>query len=518
MVGPFDKRNVFDLSHEHKLTCNMGMLIPCFNEEVLPGDTWKVNTDIAVRIAPMLAPIMHRVDVFTHFFFIPTRILQDDWEKFITGGPDGRDNTPVPVINSGSEGFAVGSLADYLGCPTGVANIDELAYPFRAYTMVYNEWYRNQNVQDPLPLSFGNGLDTITNTSLLRRNWEKDYFTSALPWPQRGPAVNLPLGTSAPVEIAGNSSSVKMTVGDPATGTYGNLSQVSDNGLVQGHKLMTVKSNEGNVGSVYFNTGWGNAGLRGNADLSTATAVTVNDMRQAFQVQRWMEKNARAGARYVESLMAHFGVRSSDGRLQRPEYLGGGRSPVVVSEVLQTSSTDSVSPQGNMSGHAFSAQRTHEFVRSFEEHGYILGIMSIMPRTAYQQGSPRMFNRRTRYDFAWPVFSHLGEQAVLNKEIYAQGTAADDQVFGYQNRYDEYRHRLSFVHGQFRSTLDYWHMGRIFGNLPKLNATFVAADPTKRINAVVDQKYDNCWVDIYHAVKAIRPLPKKGVPGFIDHD
>lgn len=498
----FASKNIFNLSHENKLTCDMGKLVPFYLEEILPGDSFKVSSQLIVRLAPLVAPMMHQVDVFTHFFFVPNRLVYKDWEEFITGGQDGASTAVCPTITSPSGGFAVGSLADYLGVPTGVGGLSCLALPFRAYNKIYNDWYRDETLMDEVTINMNSGADSTTNTGLLTRCWKKDYFTSALPFAQRGDPVYLPLGVSAPVVTTDQLTRINAANGGNPWSSI-NVSQIVVSNTIGLHGQPVAAGTDTQL----------------RADLSSATAATINDIRAAFQVQRWMEKNARAGYRYVEQILSHFGVRSSDARLQRAEFLGGGRSPIVVSEVLQTSQTDGTSPQGNMAGHGFSAHVSHSFTKTFEEHGYVIGILSIMPKANYQQGLARMWNRRSRTDWYWPVFSHLGEQAVLNKELYAQGTDDDNGIFGYQGRYDEYRRHYSQVHGQFRDTLDYWHMGRIFSELPTLSANFVKCEPTTRVFAVQSASVnDHCWVQVYNNVKAVRPIPKYSDPGYVDHD
>lgn len=586
-MKPFRKRNLFNLSHEKKLTCNMGKLVPVMCEEVLPGDIFKASTDLVVRLAPMLAPIMHNVSVYMHYFFVPNRLIWSDWENFITGGPDGNDASVAPYINFTN--VQTSSLADYFGIPTGVANpLKVSALPFRAYDLIYNEWYRDENLIDPITISLASGEDTTTNTTLLSRAWQHDYFTNALPFQQRGDAVALPMSGNAPIRSSGstwNQGYSRLNVGslnlyDNSIVGDGSAPTFSSNGV--GGRNLEGPYTVGSTSGVSFLTAsgvrvtgsgsnaqisgyeahplyWDNPHLKisnsqirnfkdGNmtifinndessgpsnnpfivegavntsnlyADLSNVTAANINDLRYAFQVQRWLEKNARGGARYVESMMAHFGVRSSDARLQRPEYLGGGRSPIVISEVLQHSSDDDQpTPLATMAGHGISAQRSRQFKRFFEEHGYVIGILSIMPQTTYQQGLPKMWSRETRYDYYWPVFSHLGEQAVLEKELYAQGNDTDNTVFGYQPRYQEYRRRYGSVHGDFRTTLNYWHLGRTFNSAPTLSKQFIECDPSKRVFAVQDDT-DCCLIELANNIKALRPIPKKGTPGFIDHD
>lgn len=508
MVKPFNSRNSFDLSHEHLLTCNMGTLIPCLNMEVTPGDIFRWDADMFLRLMPLVAPMMHSVDVYMHCFFVPSRLVFDKFEDFITGGRLGNDETLWPYVTSPAGGFAVGSLADYLGLPTGVAGLQVSALPFRAYNLIFNEFYRDQNVSNPVPISTDAGEDTSTELYIQHRAWKKDYFTGTLPWAQRGDATYLPLGVSAPV----------VRTHDGAEPWF----SAQDNSAVDKPLFIGDQDQEGkpimvNAGTSGQHLKWStNTGL--STDLTAATALSINDLRLATQIQRFKEKNARGGARYIEWILSHFGVRSSDARLQRPEYLGGGRCPISVGEVLQTSSTDATSPQGNMAGRGVSGMSAPQFTKYFEEYGYIIGILSVMPKAMYQQGIDRMWTRKTRYDYPLPVFAHLGNQAVLNKELYAQGTAADENTFGYQERYEELRRVPNKVHGQFRSTLNYWHLGRIFDTLPQLNWAFIQCKPSKRVFSVTDQSKDCCIVQIRHNIQAIRPFPKFGEPGYLDHD
>lgn len=524
MTVPFNASNAFDLSHDHKLTCHMGKLVPVMCEEVCPGDVWRWNADVLLRLMPLVAPMMHDVNVFLHAFYVPTRILFDGFESFVTGGEDGNDNTTWPYVTAPSTtGFAVGSLADYLGLPTGVPDIQVSALPFRACAKIYNDWYRDENLVSKVALSTAAGSDTTTTTSMQTRAWSKDYFTGSLPWAQRGTPTYLPLGVSAPVMTSSTSSDVTNWTPLKFASTTNNAAPLSSNDLSVQASTGILKANQSSTPSLTTSSFAPNNLI---TDLTSATAVTINDLRTAFQIQRFLEKNARGGARYIEWLLSHFGVRSSDARLQRSEYLGGGKCPISVGEVLQTSSSDSTSPQGNMAGRAISYQNVPSFTKTFEEFGYIVCFMSIMPRASYQQGLRRMWTRKTRWDYPLPVFAHLGNQAVKNQEIYAQaptvvdsdGNVVNDQTFGYQERYEELRRIPSTVHGQFRSTLNYWHMGRIFNSLPQLNQSFIECTPTKRVFAVTDPNEDECIVQIHHNIQAIRRYPKYGAPGLIDHD
>lgn len=509
MVSPFNKANVFDLTHEHLLTCNMGQLIPVELVEVVPGDTFKQHTDMFMRLEALIAPIMHRCDVKFWSFYVPNRTIMDGWEGYITGGPDGTDDTVKPYMVAPEGGYAPGSLADYLGLPLGVGGYKHSALPIRMYQKIYNEWFRDENLIDEVALSTADGLDTTTSLDLQNVAWEKDYFTNALPTPQRGPASYLPFSVSAPV------------VTDGTQPTFSNGFDLTDRGLVNtlGEQQIAISgSTSGSSRPLQFGN---NTGLR--ADLSQATSVTVNQMRLAFQVQKFLEKNMRGGARLVEWTLSHFGVRIPDGRLQRSEFLGGGRSPVVISPVEQTSSTDATSPQGNLAGRGSSAQRTHKWMKSFVEQGFVMTLMTVIPRTLYSQGLHRLWSRETRYDEYLPVFAHLGEQEVKAKELCLTGDSSyDESNWGFNDRFSELRHIPSTAHGQFRAgeSLDYWTMARQFDleNPPQLNGDFVTADPTRRVFAVTDESVDTIEVQVMHHLKAIRPLPKYGNPGLIDHD
>ena len=455
------RRSKFGLSHSFKFSCDMGNLVPIMCEDVSPGDTFRLNTDAVVRFAPMLAPLMHEIDVYTHYFFVPNRLTWTNWENFITGGERGDDVSVVPTITSPSGGFGVSSLVDYLyGCNVDAEGLTVDAMPARAYQLILNEWYRQQDLQDSRLISFADGPDTTTDLSLYNRNWNKDYFTSCLPFQQKGPAVLLPLSGNAPVigtaPVSGlgtfaqtfstNASSAYFTDGtgaDPVTTTANWVGSGGSGTSGQGYVIEEDPNNSG-FPNIRANADVPTSTLE--ADLSKVSSATINDLRQSFQLQRWLEANMRCGSRYTESILSHFGVHSPDQRLQRPEFLGGGRSPVVFSEVLQTSETSSTgTPQANMAGHGFGAHRSHQFVKSFPEHGWVIGLMSIVPVSSYSgQGVDRRFTRFSKYDYLWPLFAHLGEQPVLNKEVYAQGfadPAADEGVFGYQPRYQEYRKR-----------------------------------------------------------------------------
>ncbi len=515
------KSNTFNLSHDRKMSMQMGTLTPTLVMDVLPGDKIKLNSTQMLRFAPMIAPVMHRIDVFTHFFFVPNRLTWSNWEDFITGGEDGLDNSVFPYIKCDSETTQPGSLTDYLGIPIlpgapgTVFQSEVSALPFAAYSLIFNEYYRDQNLIAKRPYELVDGFQGDAQSKLLQnlqnRAWQHDYFTSALPWTQKGPEATIPIAGAAPIM-------------NDTSGTSYKLPQLIDESLPR-----TVVANQAisSTGDGYMTAGnpgttnYGTLDLSDShyADLSNATSSSINDLRQAFRLQEFLEKNARGGSRYIEVIKSHFGVTSSDARLQRPEYLGGGKSPVTISEVLQTSesgvaSTDPT-PQGNMAGHGINVGGSNNFSYYAQEHGYIIGIMSVMPKTAYFQGIPKHFKKFDKFDYYFPSFAHLGEQPITTEEIYAQSTIKDESVFGYTPRYAEYKHMLSSVHGEFRTTLEFWHMARKFDSQPYLNEEFINCDPTERIFAVQGTETDpveQIYAHIFHDLKATRLMPYFGTP------
>jgi hypothetical protein len=505
------KRNAFNLSHERKFTGQMGILYPILCEEVLPGDSWKIKSEFLCRLSPLATPMMARVDIHTHYFFVPNRLVWEDWEEFITGGEDGDSLPTMPYKNGNALINGASTLGNYLGIqcsqPAGQAITDQYinALPYRAYNLIWNEYFRDQNLQDPETIDITSGADNDTQVYFKLRNLHKDYFTAALPWTQKGDEVVLPLGSSAPIEF-NTASSGRQRFRDRTT-----HDEVFFNDLSQSTMQYDDYSSDN---LIYF----GDNGLQFmeldnadllQADLVNATGATINELRTAIHVQRWLERNARSGSRYSEYLLAHFGVKSSDARLQRPEFLGGGKSPITISEVLQTSQTDNT-PQGTMSGHGISVGQTHEAKKYFEEHGYIIGLMSIMPRVGYTQGTRRHFIKADKFEYYHPEFAHLGEQEVFTDEIYADEANERDLVFGYQPRYTEYKTIPSSTHGLFLTSETAWHLDRIFSSTPQLNNSFIAVNgPSSEWNrAFADTSgTDKYYFQCYHDIKAIRPIP-----------
>lgn len=489
------KRSKFNLSSTKLFSCNLGSLYPIGLTEVLPGDTVQHSTSALVRCSPLLSPVMHPVHVRIHHFFVPHRLVWEDWEDFITGGPDGMDDSVLPTIDFGS--LAVGSLADYYGLPTGIDLPPVSALPFRGYAYIWNEYFRDQDLQAELVYSEASGVDTTTNTALQNCAWEKDYFTSSRPWEQKGPAITVPIGQQAPVKGIGKETEF---FSNTPTNVY-----ETDQASVQSFPFSSMVDPAIADRRFYIEGTAATGRPAVYADLTNSSVITINLLREAFALQRFEEARARFGSRYTEYLR-YLGVRSSDARLQRPEYLGGGKQTIQFSEVLQTA--EGTDPVGEMRGHGIGALRSNRYRRFFEEHGYIHSFMSVRPKTIYMQGIHRTWNRQTKEDFWQKELQHIGQQEVLNKEIYAAHTSPNG-VFGFQDRYDEYRRAESSVAGEFRtSVLNYWHFARDFSADPALNASFVSCVPTERVFAAPSQ--DVLYVMAKHSMVARRPVASSG--------
>lgn len=582
--------SAFDMSFENKLSSNMGYLIPTLCKEILPGDYLELQSSSLVRFAPTLAPILHNVDVCTYTFFVPNRLIWNEWEKFISPG-----NGSVTMVNqpsfvppqfphftfsdliswsSRSSNHTLGTLADYLGIPDfnlSQENGKISSLPFRAYQLIWNEYFRDQNlerdvfetpisgaVDDPGIIRKDSGrLDAEEYIAefdelltLRRKSWEKDYFTAALPTPQRGAQVILPLGTDAPLKYTGDGNltidvNTEIMAGERADVTlnsrnnsgYDQQVYVAAQDIYPRAQVGTTITNTSNLGATL--SGALASGTTSDisslitenfkVDLSSASSATVETLRNAFKLQEFLEKSARSGARYIENILAHFGVESSDARLDRPELLGTHREPVVVSPVEQNSATlDEQSPTGTLYGKLTSSYQCDRIEYKAEEHGFIVQLQCVLPRTSYQQGLSRMYTRETYLDYAWPEFAHLGEQEVYNREIYngfspyftGDGSANAvtekwrNEVFGYQPRYAEYKYNPDEVHGDFKGNLRFWHLSRVFRTAPTLSSSFIHCDPRNDIFAVTDSSVHHLYQEIWHDFKMVRALPEYGTPHF----
>lgn len=505
--GPSVPRTAFNRSSGYKTTFNAGDLVPIYVDEILPGDTWSVRAGVLARLNTPIVPVMDNLYMDTFWFAVPYRLVWDNWQRFNGEQPNPGDSTDflIPQRIADSLGFREDSLGDYFGLPTKVADLSVNALPFRAYSLVWNEWFRDQNLQSRADVPKGDGPDYdavgVSNATYpLKRNKRHDYFTSCLPWPQKG--------TSVPIPISQNGSIIS-----------NNTNPTMGQAVGQNRSLLGNTSNVLNLSGTAFPSNaaliWGNeTGLQ----LSTTALGTINALRQSFQIQKMLERDARGGTRYTEVLRAHFGVTSPDARLQRPEYLGGGRTAVNFHPVTQTSSTDAETPQGNLAAFATASGMPGGFTKSFTEHCILLGLACVSADLNYQQGVDRMWSRRTRYDHYWPSLAHLGEQAVLNKEINGAHTTPLG-VWGYQERYGEYRFKRSYVTGKFRSNatgpLDFWHLSQNLGNTVALNSGFIEENPP--IDRVVATPTEPDFkMDCYFETRTVRPMPMYGTPGDID--
>lgn len=535
-------RSRFDRSFSHKTSFNVGQIIPFYVDEVLPGDTFDVKTSKVVRFQTLITPMMDNVYLDTYYFFVPNRLTWEHWREFCG------ENTQsawipsveysVPQLTAPSGGWQIGTLADYFGIPTGVGNLSVNALPFRAYALIMNEWFRDENLTDPLDIPVGDAAVAGVNTGEYITDVAKgglpfvaskyhDYFTSCLPAPQKGPDVTISVTPGGIGSLPVRTSHVLQDPNDWPGGRYpaAFLSGTSPGTEGIGSSGGTVAATQWSADSqsqflpVNLYAEWPSSG-------DTSLPVTsINQLRLAFQVQKFYEKQARGGTRYIEILKSHFGVTSPDARLQRPEYLGGNRIPININQVLQQSGTLSGegTPQGTVTGQSLTTDVHSDFRKSFVEHGFIIGVMVARYDHTYQQGIERFWSRQDKFDYYWPVFANIGEQAVLNKEIYAQGNAEDDEVFGYQEAWADYRYKPSRVSGEMRSSatqsLDVWHLGDDYSALPALSDSWIREDPATvdRVLAVSSGVSNQLFCDIYVRNRATRPMPLYSIPGLIDH-
>ncbi len=535
-------RSTFDRSASVKTSFNAGDIVPFFCEEVLPGDTFNVRSSKVVRMQTLLTPLMDNVYLDTYYFFVPNRLVWNHWKEFNGENTESawipQTEYSVPQITAPAGGWNVGTLADYFGLPVKVAGISVSALPFRAYALVMNEWFRDQNLQDPLVVPVDDATVQGVNTGTFVTDVAKggkpyiaakyhDYFTSCLPSPQKGPDVTLSVAAQEDLPVVAKAKFV------PNPGVQGLNFQSLSSAVTAGNAVPLMVNRAGSAtylssqeqtypssGPQYLvpNNLWA-------VGSGNAVVATINQLRMAFQIQKLYERDARGGTRYIEVLKSHFGVTSPDARLQRPEYLGGNRVPINVNQVIQQSGTGAGAdtPQGTVVGMSQTTDTNHDFIKSFTEHGYIIGVMVARYDHTYQQGIERHWSRKTRFDYYWPVFANIGEQAVLNKEIYAQGNAKDNEVFGYQEAWSDYRYKPNRVTGEMRSvydkSLDVWHLADDYTSLPSLSDSWIREDKNTidRVLAVTSAVSNQFFADIYVQNRATRPMPMYSIPGLIDH-
>lgn len=532
-------RSTFNRDHSVKTSFNVGDIVPFFVEEVLPGDTFNITTSKVVRMPSLLTPIMDNLYLDTYYFFVPNRLCWSHWRELMG------ENTQsawiptveyqVPQITAPAGGWSIGTIADYFGIPVGVSNLSVNALPFRAYALICNEWFRDENLSDPLNIPVDDATVAGVNTGTFVTDVAKgglpykaakyhDYFTSCLPGPQKGPDVKIPVAAGGQTPVVGLS-----TTHDP--GGYGLYGRVAFNSSVENASFNSYGTPEFRDASSPQPSTGGSAGsslpfepINLWAVESNPVAATINQLRMAFQIQKMYERDARGGTRYISILRSHFGVTSPDARLQRPEYLGGNRIPIVIDEIRQTSATSEAgTPQGTPTGQSRTTDVHHDVKKSFVEHGFIIGVMVARYDHTYQQGLERFWSRKDRFDYYWPVFANIGEQAVLNKEIYAQGTSEDDEVFGYQEAWADYRYKPSRVTGEMRSSaaqsLDIWHLADDYSARPSLSDSWIREDSStvNRVLAVSEANSNQLWCDIFVKNRAVRPMPLYSIPGLIDH-
>ncbi|ALS03442.1 VP1 [Gokushovirus WZ-2015a] len=546
-------RSRFDRSCSHKTSFNAGDLIPFYIDEVLPGDTFNVKTSKVVRMQSLITPVMDNVYLDTYYFYVPNRLVWQHWRELNGENTQSDWVSPVeyevPQITAPVGGWSSGTIADYLGIPTGVSNIGVSALPFRAYALICNEWFRDQNLSDPLNVPTDDSTVVGVNSGTFVTDVAKgglpykaakyhDYFTSCLPSPQKGPDVTIPVAQAGTYAVVPRSDKVPDALfdGSEISARFINYvagSEPINSGLiypkstsyVPGTSVSPIQGFNFNGSQSPSSYGTGTPVFDNLWAIGTgeAQAATINQLRQAFQVQKLYERDARGGTRYIEILKSHFGVTSPDARLQRPEYLGGNRMPININQVLQQSQTTDQSAQGTPTGFSLTTDVHSDFTKSFVEHGFVIGIMVARYDHTYQQGLERFWSRKDRFDYYWPVFANIGEQAVLNKEIYAQGTAQDDEVFGYQEAWADYRYKPNRVSGEMRSnyaqSLDVWHLGDDYAVLPKLGDSWIREDASNinRVLAVSEQNSNQFFADIYVQNRTTRPMPMYSIPGLIDH-